>query len=610
MNETNKIKTKQKLEKELFKYDDKDLINILIENKDLIEEFYSMTSLQIDENLKNISHERIKELLFNNLLNFEIEKNLKNLKKYEVKKIVKDNFPKEQPRELQLETISKIYDAIEEGYKYIILEAVSGFGKSLIATALANIYSNDKTYILTTTNQLANQYITEFNKYKITKLNSRSTCNCKKTNSYCSAYKCIYSKCPYFKYSDFNNDFASQLSCEYLYQLKEGLKSKTNICTYDYFLGENFYHSDYIKPRKLLICDEGHNIDDKLSNALALKITAKQFRDEMKIDMNREYKYISQNEDYHYYLLKFKKIYENKLEKMTEGSSKYNRFKKRLDDINRFMKYFDKSNANLIFERDNYKNWIFKPIKFNKMIDDSLLKFGDVCIFMSSSIFDHENFAYDLGIDENEIYSIRVPNTFDSSKNPIKIYTEFEMSGENIKKGIAKETLRTIKQILKTHSTEKGVIHTTNHDCANYIKRHIDNYRIITHNSKNREQVLEEFKKSKQPLVLLSPSMNEGVDLPGELCRFQIIFKLPYLPYDDQWISKRKQVYEDGNEWYRYKMLTKLIQCYGRGIRFEGDYCKTYILDNRLFDVINDDLEGNEIIPKYFIEAIENLQKQ
>ena len=54
-------------------------------------------------------------------------------------------------------------------------------------------------------------------------------------------------------------------------------------------------------------------------------------------------------------------------------------------------------------------------------------------------------------------------------------------------------------------------------------------------------------------------------------------------------------------------MLTKLIQSYGRGIRCEGDYCKTYILDNRLFDVINDDLEGNQIIPKYFINAIENF---
>lgn len=138
----------------------------------------------------------------------------------------------------------------------------------------------------------------------------------------------------------------------------------------------------------------------------------------------------------------------------------------------------------------------------------------------------------------------------------------------------------------------------------------IENDRLLTHySSRNREEVLKKFKNSDEPLVLVSPSMNEGVDLPGDLCRFQIIFKLPYLPYNEPWIDKRENLYEDGKEWYDYKMLTKLIQGYGRGIRFEGDYCKTYILDNRLFEVINKDLEGNEIIPKYFINAIENLDQ-
>jgi Rad3-related DNA helicase len=52
-------------------------------------------------------------------------------------------------------------------------------------------------------------------------------------------------------------------------------------------------------------------------------------------------------------------------------------------------------------------------------------------------------------------------------------------------------------------------------------------------------------------------------------------------------------------------MLTKLIQTYGRGIRFEGDYCKTYILDNRILGIIEKDLQGDELIPKYFIESME-----
>lgn len=608
MNHYAEYKKINEMEKKIFKYNDSDLKNILIENKKLIKEFSSLTSSEFEIIINNINHETITKLLLNNLDINQINIELDKLDKYTVKNIVKENFPFDEPRELQLETISKIYDAIEEGYKYIIIETVSGYGKSLIAATLSNIYSINKSYILTTTNQLANQHLEDFKNNNLKKLNPRSSFSCKKTSMNCSPYLCKYSKCRYYNYSDFNNDFEKPLSCEYLYSLKEGLKSNTNICTYDFFINENFYHSNYFKARKLLICDEGHNLDEKISKATSLKIHSNQFYEDMNLDMNKESKYIIQNEDYYYYLLKFKTLYSKRIKNnIKEGSTLYIKLKKRLDDICKFMNYFNRNNENLTFEINDENYWIFKAIQVNKIIEESLLAYGDVCIFMSSSIFDHKNFAFDLGIDENKIYSIRVPNILDLSKNPIRIYPDFDMSGEPIKTGAAKDSLPAIKEILKVHDNEKGVIHTSNYNQAHYITNNIENNRFITHDNENRSEILENFKNSERPLVLVSPSMNEGVDLPGDLCRFQIIFKLPYLPYEDAWINKRKSLYEDGKEWYDHKMLTKLIQSYGRGIRFENDSCKTYIMDNRIFDVIYEDLEGSEIIPKYFIDSIENL---
>ena len=608
MNDYNYYKKRNELEKKLFKYNDTDLINILVDNRDLIEEFYSCTPQEIKEKMKNINHEYLAELLLNNLFDREIDNALESLDKYEVKTIVKDNFPCKEPRELQLEAISKIYDAIENGYKFIIVEAVSGFGKSIIAATLSNIYSKDKSYILTTTDQLANQYVEDGKVKGLTKLNSRSTFRCKEMGDNCGPYKCKYTNCRFYNYSNFNNDFEKPLSCEYLYSLKEGFKSNSVICNYNFFIRENFYHSNYFKPRKLLICDEAHNIDEKISEYAALTVIYQQFEKDMGLDMLNEYEHIIQNEDYYYYLLKFKNIYRNTLKKKHKGSKSYIPLKKQLDEISKFMSYFNKSNENLAFDLDDEdKTWIFRPVKPNKIINDSLLKFGNICIFMSSSIFDHENFAFDLGIDENEIYSLRVPNVFDLSKNPIRIYPKIHMSGEPVETGAAKESLPIIERILKIHRSEKGVIHTSNYKQSQYIKNNIHDNRLITHDWDDREEILNNFKNSDKSLVLVSPSMDEGVDLPGDLCRFQIIFKLPYLPFEDPWVNKRKNLYEDSREWYDYKMLTKLIQGYGRGIRFEGDYCKTYILDNRLFDVINKDFEGNEIIPKYFINAIENF---
>ena len=77
--------------------------------------------------------------------------------------------------------------------------------------------------------------------------------------------------------------------------------------------------------------------------------------------------------------------------------------------------------------------------------------------------------------------------------------------------------------------------------------------------------------------------MNEGVDLPGQLCRFQIIYKMPYPDLADKQILMRANAEED---WYEYKTALSLIQTYGRGMRYEDDYCTTYLIDSRIMEFI------------------------
>lgn len=67
---------------------------------------------------------------------------------------IKENFPFPTFLEDQLEILTEIVDAIEEGYKYIILE--SGIGKSAIAATLANIY--ESSFILSDNKKLQEKY--------------------------------------------------------------------------------------------------------------------------------------------------------------------------------------------------------------------------------------------------------------------------------------------------------------------------------------------------------------------------------------------------------------------------------------------------------------------
>lgn len=595
------------LEQTAFEHSEEDLFEILVKNKDLFEEFEKISREELYEQKKEYvnNSDKILKILLQKLEINEITSQLNKFDKYQINPIVTKYFSYKQPRKYQLEAISKIYDAIEKGYKYIILEAVSGFGKSGIATTLSEIYSNGKTYVLNTTKQLSSQYTEEFNEHNIKIAYPRSESNCRhKEKNSCAKSYCKGPKC----------EFNKSKTCNFLTKLKNSLDSNITLSSYKLFLLENYYQSEFLNSqtlfpkRKLLILDEGHNIDNLICSEITLELYKAKLRD-VGLDFETEARYLEEHEEYYFFIEKAKIMYEKELSRYKKGSNKYNNYYADYLKIIKFLDYFKKDKQNIAFTYVKNRYLKFTPITVNKIINNVLLNYGDVCIFMSSSIFNPKNFNYDLGIKEEETYVLKVPNIFELSNNPIKVYNDFNMNIDNIKKGIAKDTIPLIEEILNTHRNEKGLIHTVSDDCRDFLVEHIKSNRIIYHkSSEDREEKLNEFKNSKKPLVFISPSMNEGVDMPGDQCRFQIIYKLPYISLTER--SKiRKAIYDDGEDWYDYKMLTRLIQTYGRGIRYEGDFCKTYIIDNRIWEVIEKDLEQNRIIPQYFLDAIEDLNE-
>lgn len=81
-----------------------------------------------------------------------------NSKQDKIQRTIKENFPFSTFLEDQLEILTEMVDAIEEGYKYIILE--SGVGKSVIAATLANIYKSS--FILSDNEKLQEKYHEEY----------------------------------------------------------------------------------------------------------------------------------------------------------------------------------------------------------------------------------------------------------------------------------------------------------------------------------------------------------------------------------------------------------------------------------------------------------------
>jgi len=137
--------------------------------------------------------------------------------------------------------------------------------------------------------------------------------------------------------------------------------------------------------------------------------------------------------------------------------------------------------------------------------------------------------------------------------------------------------IEAIKAILSEHKNVKGIIHTHSYYTANRVKNSIRDKRLLIHNSNNRDVILEKHERSKEPTVLISPSMTEGVDLKGDISRFQIICKVPYPFLGDKLVKKRMNRWK---WWYPLQTAKTVVQSVGRSVRSDTDYAVTYILDS------------------------------
>ena len=527
---------------------------------------------------------------------------------------VKKYFPYTKARENQLETISEIKHAIDLGYKYIILEAGTGTGKSAIAATLALMY--DSTYILTVTKQLQEQYFNDFSDLGFKVVKGRGNFQCRKylengIEKSCDEGRCVIEgyHCQNSIRNKHYSDIDEDNTCYYDYQKWIGLNSSVVIANYPYLFLELNYVENF-KKRQLMIFDEAHNLENTIMNQLKLEFTRNELKDDVGINLSSSVVNELETGDYKTwikFILRVRDRYSEGLNKVKniknkpELKEKINYFKRRINDCDRFIKHINQDPNKWMFDYDaRYKVAEFKPIKVDGYGKDTFFEYGDICLFMSATILDYKLFAEWLGINEDEVYAIRKKSPFEINRNPIVTYYDYDMKYNTLKQ-TAPLTINTVKEILENHKNDKGIIHTISYQCKNFLKNNLNSNRLIDHKTHNRASQLEKFKNSDKALVLISPSMSEGVDLPGNLCRFQIIYKIPFPSLADKQTKLRNSI---DSKWYKYKTALALVQTVGRGMRYEKDYCTTYFMDNRLYDFISSDVSTNNFLPETFINAI------
>ena len=563
-------------------------------------------------------------------------------------------FPLDYVRPNQDKVLDELDQALKSDYKFIFLEAPTGFGKSAVAVTLARFLGSS--HICTSTKDLQTQYNRDFSYLSEVKgrnnfpcivkedMGIRESCEygpCLKDDDFDCLYKTrmsdydVKSEGTIYENVDINKyalkkyyDKAKEHSqlvkiewqpCHYYHQKWISIKSSHTIYNYKYFLSDLFYSSG-VNKRKLLILDEAHTLESEVSsfkNIIFSKESLIRFFPKINLPDNKQ----TDVETWIDFCTGLKEQFTSYVEKSANilgsgGNSQdiHVSEKNLIDAIN-----YEKNLFTFLEDlRINKENWLVTNITKNE-IDNKLSRIkleplvvssyftdifdkGSISLLMSATILSKENLCKAVGLKNDDVKFIRVENSdFPIKNRPIYLMNVAWLNARTMSESLP-NIVKVIDNLLSVHKNDKGIIHTTSYSQVQFIKNNLSKEnlsRLIETNPKfDRNEMILKHTQSTKPTVLISPSMFLGVDLKDDFSRFQVIVKVPYPDLTDKKISVLKQ---RNPKWYEWNTILRLIQAYGRSVRNADDYANTYILDSSVSFLLKN---GKEMIPKWFSEAI------
>lgn len=228
------------------------------------------------------------------------------------------------------------------------------------------------------------------------------------------------------------------------------------------------------------------------------------------------------------------------------------------------------------------------PLDISRYAEEYIFR-GSSKVLLTSATITRDD-AKDLGIAATDLHYLEVDSPFPVERRPIYYFPTNPPAKIDSRATEMSKRLWTnqIIHIIMNHLNSKGIIHARSYERAAYIHSKLIAFEgirelisrgelsIFIHDKQNFASVVSEFKSSSVPAVLISPSIEEGYDFPQDLCRWQVIAKVPFLDLRDEITAARKA----RDKSYPDRMTARsIIQSAGRGMRSEDDFCETFIID-------------------------------
>lgn len=537
------------------------------------------------------------------------------------------------PRGRQVEDIDKILIAfLDGGFKTVVLSAPTGTGKSIIGAVVAEALHFMKqpdaqagaSFLLSPTVVLQEQYQKSFakddpldTKFRLIKGQNNFSCSALSTASEPqTAEACairLFQKESMFAVIQEHCD-----GCEYQHMRKMRDRARHLICNYSYYFIDRMY-MEMLAKRTVCVFDEAHMINDLFTEHNAIYFSDSRLK-KMVEEVNETLFLVDPNV--------FKLLREVCGDLMQGEITQENYMESLVKLADAYGQITEAANAQAERAIHDHKKYL-KLAKLAKKYFGLGCKIGDLIQYGYPHAFEFKERNPKYGQNENEISvkPIFVGDMFDKLINAefnllmsatfSKQYAERTLTLENsthirLAPSFPKENKKVIffkpQNLNYTSLKDPKVVKALQATCYEIVAHHVSKgerglvlapsfaltegiaqaldganvgARIFEHKRGEKlAEVIGRFTRFKDgPAVLLTPAGFEGLDMHGDLSRFQIIVKCPFGSLGEARMKHILNVYPDI---YNLLSLVKIVQGAGRSVRGPDDWAKTYCLDTNI----------------------------
>jgi Rad3-related DNA helicase len=538
-----------------------------------------------------------------------------------------------KPRGRQVEDIDKVMTAfLDEGFKTVVLSAPTGTGKSIIgavtAEAIHQIRHPDSTagasFLLTPTIVLQEQYQKSFasddpfdTKFRMIKGAGNFTCEALSTPTEPQTAE----SCAIRLFQKEGLQAVIQQHCDgcgFAHQKKMRDRARHLICNYSYYFIDRMY-MEMLAQRTVCVFDEAHLINDLFTehNAIyfsdsRLKKMVEEVNETLSLVDPEVFRLLREvcgdlmqgeitDQNYMESLVKLADAYgqitesanaqaeraihdHKKYLKLQKLSKKYFGLGCKIGDLIQYgyPHAFEFKERNPKYGQ-NENEISVKPIFVGDMFDKLIN--AEFNLLMSATLSD--TYARRTLTLENAKH-IRLAPSFPREHKKVVFFKPQNLNYTSLKEPkVVKQLQATCYEIVQHHVSlgERGIILAPSFALTEGITQALEGAnvgaRIFEHRRGEKlADLIGRFTRFKDgPAVMLTPSGFEGLDLAGDLSRYQIILKAPFGSLGE---ARMKKILANWPDIYSLLCTMKLVQGAGRSVRGPDDWATTYMLDSNI----------------------------